>query len=257
MTMGDPGIDQGAGAELFPPHDLTVFRRSGHGGRMGFGARPVLLVVDTNVHFVGDRPEPILESIERWKFSCGEAGWIAVASIARILEAARGSEVPTVFTTGPPPGLYSIGPGRWAEKSSDAMSIEQIAAGQEIVDPIAPAPGEVVVRKEKPSAFFGTPLASYLADVGADSVVVCGGTTSGCVRATVLDAFSYNYKVAVVEEATFDRSELSHRVSLFDMHQKYADVVPESEVVAFLRGRRTGAGGQTSVGAMAQKDRSQ
>jgi nicotinamidase-related amidase len=223
------------GTELFPADELEVFRESGHGGRMGMGVRPVLMVVDTSTHFVGDKPEPVLDSIQRWKFSSGQAGWDAVDSISRLLDVARECRIPIVYTTGPPPGLTSIGPGRWADKSSDAMTLEQHKIGQQIVDPIAPHDGDLVILKEKPSAFFGTPLASYLADIGADCVVVAGGTTSGCVRATVLDAFSYNYKVTVVEEATFDRSDVSHRVSLFDMHQKYADVSPEEEVIAYFR----------------------
>ena len=87
-----------------------------------------------------------------------------------------------------------------------------------------------MVRKQKPSAFFGTPLQSYLNLLGADSLVVTGGTTSGCVRATVVDAFSANYRVAVVAEACFDRVQSSHALSLADMHAKYADVVSASEL---------------------------
>jgi len=78
-------------------------------------------------------------------------------------------------------------------------------------------------QKVRPSMFFGTALAAYLTSLRVDTVLVCGCTTSGCVRATVVDAFSYSYKTIVVEECTFDRSAVSHKVNLFDMHQKYAD----------------------------------
>ena len=94
--------------------------------------------------------------------------------------------------------------------------------------------GELVLAKEKPSAFFGTPLASHLVALGADSLIVCGTTTSGCVRSTVVDAFSYNYRVTVVEDATFDRSATVHDVNLFDMDQKYADVRNSADVLASL-----------------------
>jgi maleamate amidohydrolase len=203
---------------------------------MGLGSRPVLLIVDTNIHFVGDSSEPILDSIQRWPFSCGSAGWDAVESIARVQAVARTAGIPIIYTTGPPPGLLSIGPGRWVHKSSSAISADQHEAGHEIVPPIAPIAGETVIRKEKPSAFFGTPLASMLVDHQIDTVVICGGTTSGCVRASVVDAFSYNYRVGIIEEGTFDRSDLSHKVSLFDLHQKYADVISESTAITYLTG---------------------
>ena len=223
--------NQGPYQELFTEHEIAVFRESGHGGRMGFGERCALLIVDVSINFCGDRSEPVLDSIKRWKFSCGSVAWDAAESIVRLRAAARVAGVPVIYTTGPFTSLSSIGPGRWADKSSESMSREQVEAGQQIIDPLTPAADETVIHKEKPSAFFGTPLASMLMDAGIDSVIVCGTTTSGCIRATVVDAFSYNLKVAVVAEATFDRSELSHKVSLFDLHQKYADVLSESEVV--------------------------
>ena len=93
---------------------------------------------------------------------------------------------------------------------------------------------DIVIKKQKPSGFFGSNLASYLTLLGCDSVIVTGTTTSGCVRATVVDAFSLNYRVILAEEGCFDRSEASHAVSLCDMHAKYADVVPTAEVLAYF-----------------------
>jgi maleamate amidohydrolase len=219
---------------ILPAEEAAVFAASGHGPPMGWGARPALLVVDVNLHFIGDRPEPVLASIERWPYSCGNVGWAALPAIRRLLDAARAAGVPRVFTTGVPPGPTSIGPGRWADKSARPIDPDRMRAGHTIADAIAPAPGELIVEKEKPSAFFGTSLPSYLIDRGVDSVIVCGATTSGCVRATVVDAFSYNLKIAVVEEATFDRSATSHAINLMDMHQKYADVVSVDAAAARL-----------------------
>ena len=91
-----------------------------------------------------------------------------------------------------------------------------------------------MIKKQKPSGFFGTNLASYLTLLGAASVIIVGTTTSGCVRATVVDAFRLNYRVILAEEGCFDRSEASHAVSLCDMHAKYADVVPTAEVLAYF-----------------------
>jgi maleamate amidohydrolase len=221
---------------LLDEQDRRVAELAGYGRRGGYGLRPALLVVDVTVNFCGDRPEAILDSVRRWRNSCGLAAWDAVEPIRRLLAAARGSGLPVIYSAGldtPPQPVYS---GRWADKNG--RSAEDAAAdrsgGNEIIAPIAPQPGEIVIRKTKPSAFFGTPLLSYLVDLGVDTLVCCGATTSGCVRATVLDAFSSNLRVAVVAEATFDRLDLSHRVGLLDIHLKYGDVVSVEDASAYL-----------------------
>ena len=104
----------------------------------------------------------------------------------------------------------------------------------EIVNEIKPGPTDIVVRKIKPSGFFEAPMMSYLTNFGADSLIVTGTTTSGCVRATAVDAFSNNFRVAVVEDGCFDRSEISHAVSLLDMHAKYADVVRSGDALEYM-----------------------
>ena len=113
---------------------------------------------------------------------------------------------------------------------------EEWDRGNTIVEEIAPQKGDIVVRKQKPSAFFGTPLISMLNEVHADSVFVTGTTTSGCVRASVIDAFSYNFKVSVIEECVFDRGQASHKINLFDMAMKYADVISLKEATDYIRG---------------------
>lgn len=219
------------------PHDREVYARSGWGGRMGFGQRPVVLVVDCTYTFCGDRPEPLMESIRRWPASCGEVAWRAADAIARLLTVARERRIPIVYTTGSDAGPGGFGAGRWSDKMRRRAPIdpERRALGNTIVPTVAPTARDIIIAKGKPSAFFGSPLAGYLVDLHADSIIVCGGVTSGCVRATVIDAFSYNYRAAVVEEGVFDRGELSHAVNLFDMDEKYADVVSLSECLDFLR----------------------
>jgi maleamate amidohydrolase len=216
--------------------DRLVFERSGFGVLAGYGDRPVLLVVDVNYNFCGDRPLTVLESVEHWPNSCGLRAWTAVEHTEPLLAAARASGIPVFFTTGMPVGARDLESGRWLDKHPRAREDRSHARGNNIVDALAPRPHEVVLTKGKPSAFFGTLLESYLSDLRIDTIVVCGATTSGCIRATVVDAFSYNYKVAVVEECTFDRGEASHALSLFDMHQKYADVVSLKHAIGYLEG---------------------
>jgi maleamate amidohydrolase len=216
--------------------DQAVFAASGYGARGGFGARPALLVVDVNWAFCGDKPEPILESIKRWRNSCGEDAWVALPYIKSLIDKCRQKGVPVIYTTGARRDDNWDG-GSWLWKNARGREDQRSRSnldGNEIVTPIAPGPRDIVVYKQKPSGFFGSNLASYLTLLGCDSVIVTGTTTSGCVRATVLDAFSLNYRVALAEEGCFDRSQASHAINLCDMNAKYADVVKTAEALAFL-----------------------
>ena len=130
--------------------------------------------------------------------------------------------------------------GSWAWKNNRSAedagnkTVMSNFDGNEIMAEIAPGPRDIVIYKQKPSGFFGTNMASYLTLLGADSVIVTGTTTSGCVRATVLDAFSLNYRITLAEEGCFDRSQASHAINLCDMNAKYADVIKTDEVLAFF-----------------------
>ena len=217
--------------------DKAVFAAGGFGARAGFGKRPALLVIDVNWAFCGEWPEPILESIKRWRTSCGEESWAALEYIKELIEAARSKGVPVIYATGERrPDNWDAGSWRWKSTRGDEASgtVHDNIDGNEIVTMIAPGPRDIVIKKQKPSGFFGTNLASYLTLLGCDSVIVVGTTTSGCVRATVVDAFSHNYRVMLAEEGCFDRSEASHAVSLCDMHAKYADVVSAAEILSYF-----------------------
>ena len=204
----------------------------------GLGARPVLLLVDIYRSAFGDSSAPLLEAIKTWPGSCGAAAWESLPHIQSLLGAARGCEVPVVHVT----GLAEL--PSWREErltagrgTGRAQRAEQFA----IMDQVAPADGEVVLYKSAPSAFWGTPLAGHLHQLGADSLIVAGETTSGCIRATVVDACSYRYKVTVVEECVFDRTEAAHAINLFDMAHKYADVVTLADMLVSLESRRSDA----------------
>jgi nicotinamidase-related amidase len=217
--------------------DKQVFAYSGYGARGGFGKRPALLVIDVNYAFCGDKPEPILESIKKWRNSCGEESWPAVAAIKSLIDKAHTKGIPVIYTTGIRRD-DNWDSGSWSWKNNRSQEAPTVTTsnldGNEIVAEIAPAPQDLVIYKQKPSGFFGTNMTSYLTLLGCDSVIVTGTTTSGCVRATVLDAFSQNYRVALAEEGCFDRSQASHAINLCDMNAKYADVVKTAEVLAYF-----------------------
>lgn len=223
--------------QFLTERDKAVFAASGYGTRGGFGKRPALLVIDVNYAFCGDKSEPILESIKRWRNSCGEESWPAVAAIKSLCDKAHEKGLPVIYTTGIR-RADNWDSGSWSWKNSrggehPVVPVSNID-GNEIVEEIAPASQDIVIYKQKPSGFFGTNMASYLTLLGCDSVIVTGTTTSGCVRATVLDAFSLNYRVALAEEGCFDRSQASHAINLCDMNAKYADVVKTAEILSFF-----------------------
>ena len=220
--------------------------------RVGFGSKPALLLIDLYRAVFGDKPEPMLESIKTWPSSHGLAGWNALPHIQRLLEASRAAQIPvihiTMLTESGMLGWYDAahrdsggraGVGRGAEM--DAAALDRKRRSADIMDEVAPVAGEVVLKKTAPSAFWGTPLAGHLTFHGIDTLIVAGEATSGCVRASVVEAASHRYRVQVVEECCFDRHEATHALNLFDMHQKYADVIPVADALAWLDGYRNPA----------------
>jgi nicotinamidase-related amidase len=199
----------------------------------GYGERPALLCVDLYRWVFGDRRQPLLEAMKTWPGSCGEAAWDAIPYIQRLLGAARAAQIPVLHATKMSP--YASGIAAWSEKpSAQRAPAKPDGTKWDIIDEAAPLPGETVLYKAAPSAFFGTLLMAQLNALDVDSLIICGESTSGCVRATVVDGRSNRFKMTVVEEAVFDRHQATHAINLFDMHEKYADVLGIDEVVAHL-----------------------
>ena len=212
--------------------DKQVYELAGFGRKGAVGHKPGVLIIDVQYRTVGDEPMPILDSMKRfYPTSCGESGWQAVRYIKELLEVARPKRIPVLYPHVAPKS--AVDSGRLGEKVPTIMTIAQ--KGYDFVQDIAPTAADILIPKKHASAFFGTPLASYLIDLGIDTLLVTGCTTSGCVRATVADAFSYNFRVVVVEECVYDRGIVSHAINLFDMHQKYADVLSVSDVKNYLK----------------------
>lgn len=222
--------------DVLPEEDRQVFEAAGWGKDVGFGEKPVLLVVDVIYNFVGDVPEPILESIKRWRYSCGERGWEGVKHLERLIAAAREKQIPIVYTgMDRRPDGFDQGAWNWKSYRSGEASDVKGSLGNEIVKEIAPEPQDIYFVKDKPSAFHGTHLLDYLIYLGADTVITTGTTTSGCVRASAVDATQYNYRSIVPEECVWDRSMISHKVNLLDIQMKYGDVKTTGDVIEYFR----------------------
>lgn len=215
---------------IISDEEQRAYRAAGFGRKTGIGSRPALLIIDVQYRTVGTRPMPFWEAIKEFPTSCGEVGWQAVGNIRKLVKTFRDNGWPVLYPHVSPKESFDV--GRLADKVPALMTVER--KGYEFVAEIAPEPNDILLPKKHPSAFFGTPLASYLIDLRADSLVVTGCTTSGCVRGSVVDGFAYNFRVAVCSDAVYDRSHTSHCVNLFDMSEKYADVMTTDECIAEL-----------------------
>ena len=211
--------------------EQRAYRAAGFGRRTGLGVRPALLIIDVQYRTTGTTSKPFWEAINEFPTACGDIAWAAVPNIARLLALFRERGWPVLYPYVSP--KESFDKGRLADKVPAIMGVAK--HGYDFVAEIAPRDGDILLPKKHPSAFFGTPLASYLIDSGADTIVVTGCSTSGCVRGSVVDAFAYNFRVAVPHDAVYDRSSVSHAVNLFDMSEKYADVSTSAELIDALK----------------------
>lgn len=217
-------------SEMFPsipPSDIEQleFYTSGHlNERWGLGDHPGVLVIDMTSSFISDETSPAFVP----------DGKRCAAAIAELLDTTRSRGLPTIYTRGAP-FIHEAEAGGWLRgRGMEVIENANRPQDHEIVRAVAPRAEDLVVTKAKPSGFFGTQLHSIINYLGLDSLVVTGVTTSGCVRATVNDAFNLNYPMLIPAECVADRSRISHEVELFDMAVKYADVVYQADLIAIL-----------------------
>jgi maleamate amidohydrolase len=208
-----------------------VYERARLGERVGYGERPAVLVVDLQIGFTAPEISPV----------AGELGAV-IAATNRILAAGRAAGAPAYFTVIGYDAGCPDDAGLWPSKGP---YLRTLTLGSELVklDPrVDRLPSDLVLVKKYASAFFGTHLAPMLAAKGVDTVVVTGCTTSGCVRATIVDALGYGFRPIVPVEAVGDRADEPHEASLFDIDAKYGDVVAVDEVLAYLARLRSASG---------------
>ena len=216
---------------IISEEEQRAYHAAGFGRPSGIGRRPALLIIDVQYRTIGTSPKPFWESIKEFPTSCGEIGWNAMKNIAVLLAEFRRNKWPVLYPHVAPKNKATDS-GRLAAKVPAIMDIPE--RGYQFPPEIAPREGDVLLPKKHPSAFFATPLVSHLIDLQADTLVVTGCTTSGCVRGSVVDGFAYNFRALVPHDAVYDRSATSHAVNLFDMASKYADVATTAEVIEML-----------------------
>ncbi len=199
--------------------ELDIYKRQGFAQTVGLGRSPALVIVDFVVsftdlaHFGGGNILAAIDNTTHLLAFAREVGWPVAHT--RVVYADDGSDA-----------------GVFARKAPGLRKLTEHSPLSQIVSALSPKPGELVVRKQQASAFFGTGFATWLTGRGADTLVVAGCTTSGCVRATVVDSVAHNFRTIVPTDCVGDRALAPHQANLFDMGQKYADLMTAPELIA-------------------------
>ncbi|MGH2375028.1 MAG: isochorismatase family protein [bacterium] len=220
--------------DVVSPEERALYERGGWGGIAGFGHRPALLVVDMYTAFV-DPAYPY----------ASPGAPQTVTAIKGLLAQARASGMPVLYSRADR-ARNAAERGRW-KGTGRVHPIMARPEAYQIVPELQPLPTESVVVKTAPSAFHGTNLVSQFVFHNVDTVIVTGAVTSGCVRATVVDAFSFGFRVGVPIECVCDRGPTSHKVALWDIYTRYGDVLPMADVLAYMRTVRDGLTDDASV----------
>jgi nicotinamidase-related amidase len=219
--------------DILTETDRQVIARAGYGKRRGLGRAPAVVLIDCQYNHIG-ADKPILEQLDEFPSGGGAAAWEALRRLVPVRDAARQAGAPVIYTR----FCYAARGARYdgfALKRGNVDRYVDGAPGTRIVAELAPADDELIIDKTTASALFGTPLLSYLVRLGVDSLIIGGVSTSGCVRATCVDAISYGFNAAVLEDGTADRIVASHKVALLDIWMKYADVITCQEALDYLR----------------------
>lgn len=231
-----PGFENHCWRDVIPADVLAVYAHYSREVRVGLN--PALLAIDLYELAYQGGAKPVAEVSKTYPSSCGEHAWAALGPTKRLFAAARAAGLPVFYSTSDtrPESRPK------AVRATNRRGIPLDPRCYAIRAEFAPRPADTVIYKSRASAFFGTPLIAHLTQHGVQSLILCGQSTSGCVRATAVEAYSHGFHVTLAEECCFDRSPISHKVNLFDMHHKYADVLHADEIVAHLRTLRKGQG---------------
>ena len=231
VDMASPAeFDNHCWEDVIPKRDLKLY--APYARESFVGPSPAFLAIDLyNAVYNGGSGQPVdLDPI--YPNTCGIFAHQAIAPTKRLFSAVRAAGLPVFYCT------QETRPQNRPQGAVSTRRSLPLPTGQvedfAIRNDFAPEPSDVIICKQRASVFHGTPFLSHLNLLGVRSLIVCGESTSGCVRASCVDAYSLGFHVSIVEECTFDRSELTHKVNLFDMHHKYCDVMNLDEVVAHL-----------------------
>jgi nicotinamidase-related amidase len=211
--------------KIVPEAERQNYARAGFHAGVRVGPRSALIVVDVTYGFCGARGLSLEEAIREFPTACGPVSWETMPQIARLVDLFREKKLPIVYTLSDTNSTPHTGSATKSNRTNPRGN-----GFNDFTDVVKPLEGEWILPKTKASGFFHTPLTTYLNRESVDTVLVCGVSTSGCVRATAVDACSHGYTTLVVDDCCFDRSYFAHCANLFDLDAKYASVVSLDEL---------------------------
>ena len=226
--MGAYGFEDHCWQDVVSAEDLELYKH--YERELYIGRRPALLAIDLYNSAYQGGPRPVHEVAKEFPSGCGEYAWNAVEPTKQLFAMARARGFPVYYTTGEDRPEARPNRTKATNRRSGMRGEDPLA----IFEAFRPESEDTIIYKQRASGFYGTPLSAHLTQMGVDSLIVCGESTSGCVRASVVDAYSHGFHVVIAEECVFDRALLSHKVNLFDLHHKYADVMRLEEIAERL-----------------------
>jgi maleamate amidohydrolase len=224
--------------EALTHEDKVVIEKGGYGKSRGLGSRPIIVIIDAQYNYVGAN-RPIDQQLDEWPSGGGSKAWEAIENIQSIKLFAEQCGIPVMYTRNVQKKTLNFDSFGLKANRDNSKYVDGRPETQ-IVKELEPSENELVVDKAYASAFFGTPLISYLVKMQVDTLILVGGSTSGCVRATAVDAVTRNFNVVVVEDCVYDRIDLSHKAALLDLWMKYCDVMPLADVRQYLDQNKRG-----------------
>lgn len=217
--------------------DRIVIEKGKYGQPRGYGKKPLLLCIDLQPNYIG-ADMPIEQQLDEWPSGGGAAAWAGVRKILSLRDAAREAGVPVFYTRNVQNSTALFDNFAGKRKRDNSKFIDG-HPNSDLLPCVKPLPDEMIIPKSYASAFYGTPLQSYLITLGIDTVIIVGGSTGGCCRATAVDAATRSYHLIYVEDCLFDRIEVSHKAALLDVWMKYGDVVDSENVKEYFRSLST------------------
>jgi maleamate amidohydrolase len=218
-----------------PPDLLEMARR--YTRKVFVGPAPALLAIDLYDVVYRGGAKPPQEIYKENPGTCGVYAWEAIEPTKRLFASARRARLPIFYST-MDVRTDSRPLDVWATRGSGPRHANP--ADFVIRPEFKPQPGDIIIEKQRASVFYGTPIAAHLTQLGVRTLIICGESTSGCVRATAVEAQEAGYHVVLVEECCYDRNIISHKVNLFDLHHKYVDVLHVDDVVTHLDALQSG-----------------
>jgi nicotinamidase-related amidase len=219
--------------DILTEADRAVIAKGGYGKSRGFGKKPLLLIIDLQPNYIG-ADKPIAEQLDEWPSGGGETAWRCVERILSLRDAAREAGIPIFYTKNVQRQTLRFDAFS-AKTNRDQTKYLDGNPASDLLPIVKPIEGELVISKSYPSAFYGTPLTSYLIGLSIDTLIIVGGSTGGCCRATAVDAVTLGYNLGYVQDCLFDRIEASHKTTLLDVWMKYGDIPTSDEVKEYFK----------------------